>query len=108
NPGAIDMVGDAAYPVAYFGRDSGFLYFRLRVNADAAGTRGFAQNAWVALLQTPTGNAFQYQYALALNGNGADDDFGNTGGQRGDTVEIHQNTSPEDFLFSGNFNDPAE
>src|SRR5436309_12261963 len=34
NPPDIDMVGDATYPVAYFGRNSSYLFFRLRVNAD--------------------------------------------------------------------------
>ena len=90
------------------GLDSTYLYFRWRVNADPSGVKGFDQLAWVSLLQVPSGNPFQYQYNLALNGVGGDDDFGNSGGNKGDTIEISQNTAPESFDFNPIFNDPSE
>ena len=95
-------------PPAYIGLDSTYLYFCWRVNADPSGVKGFDQLAWVSLLQVPSGNPFQYQYNLALNGVGGDDDFGNSGGNKGDTIEISQNTAPESFDFNPIFNDPSE
>ncbi len=108
NPGAIDMVGDAGFPAVFFAHDLEYLYFRFRVDADPSGPNGFAQYSWVALMQVPTGNPFQYQYELALDGAGAPDDFGNAGGQKGDTIEIWRNDPAEDMDFSPLFNDPAE
>jgi hypothetical protein len=107
-PSSVDLVGDAAHPAVYMSLDADFLYFRYRVDQDPSGAKGFDQNAWTALMQVPSGNAFQYQYELALDGKGADDDFGNTGGSAGDTVEVWANTSAEDIDFSPLFNDPAE
>jgi len=107
-PRSVDFVGDATYPPAYIAIDSNYLYFRYRVNADPSGVKGFDQFAWVALLQVPSGNPFQYQYNLALNGKTDDDDFGNTGSNARDTVEISQNTAPIDFDFNPIFNDPTE
>ena len=108
NPRPVDLVGNATYPPAYIGLDSTYLYFCWRVNADPSGVKGFDQLAWVSLLQVPSGNPFQYQYNLALNGVGGDDDFGNSGGNKGDTIEISQNTAPESFDFNPIFNDPSE
>jgi len=108
HPRPVDLVGNATYPPAYIGLDSTYLYLRWRVNADPSGVKGFDQLAWVSLLQVPSGNPFQYQYNLALNGVGGDDDFGNSGGNKGDTIEISQNTAPESFDFNPIFNDPSE
>jgi len=107
-PRSVDLVGDPSYPPAYIGVDSNYLYFRYRVNKDPSGVDGFDQNAWVALLQVPSGNPFQYQYNLALNGKTDDDDFGNTGNNARDTIQISQNTAPENFDFNPIFNDPTE
>src|SRR5262249_3764394 len=54
---------------------------------------------WVMLLQVPTGNAFQYQYQIALNGDGA----GNS-----DTVEIWANQAASDLSFNPLFTDAPE
>jgi uncharacterized repeat protein (TIGR01451 family) len=51
------------------------------------------------LLQVPTGNAFQYQYQIALNGDGA----GNS-----DTVEIWANQAASDLSFNPLFTDAPE
>jgi uncharacterized repeat protein (TIGR01451 family) len=109
-PRSVDLVGDPTYPPTYIGLDSSYLYFRYRVNRSPSGAGGvaFDQFAWVSLLQVPSGNPFQYQYNLALNGKGSDDDFGNTGSNKGDTIEISQNTVPENFDFNPIFNDPTE
>jgi hypothetical protein len=107
-PKSIDLVGNAAFPAAYFALDPTYLYFRYRVNGDPTGPKGFDQSAWVALVQVPNGNPFQYQYELALNGVGSDDDFGNTGTSKGDTIEIWKNTLASNIDFTPLFNDPAE
>jgi len=79
--------------------DSSYLYFRYRVNGDPSGPKGFADfSDWVMLLQVPSGNPLQYQYQLALNGEG----------QGGDTVEVWQNTTPENLAFSPLFTDEPD
>src|SRR5437773_5421920 len=89
NPNAVDLVGSAQYPAAYFAHDASYVYFRYRVNGDATGPGGFAQYAWVALMQSASGNPFQYQYELSLNGVGnRDDSFGN---KKPDDIEIWKN-----------------
>ena len=94
-PAAVDLVGDATHLSAFMGNDASFLYFRFRVNSDPAGSGGFASYAWNALMQVPSGNPFQYQYELSLNG-------------KSDTVEVWANTSASNIDFSPLFNDPAE
>jgi hypothetical protein len=108
SPSSTDIVGDLAHPATSYAWDASYLYFRFRMDGSPTGPRGFDQYAWVSLMQVPTGNAFQYQYELALNGKGSDDDFGNTGGQQGDTIEIWRNTTAANVDFSPLFNDPAE
>ncbi len=108
SPSSTDLVGDSTHPAAYYAFDDNYLYFRFRVDKVPTGPRGFDQYAWVSLLQVPSGDPFQYQYELSLNGKGSDDDFGNAGGQQGDTIEIWKDTSPENVDFSPLFNDPAE
>jgi uncharacterized repeat protein (TIGR01451 family) len=58
----------------------------------------------------PNGDPFKYQYLLSLNGVGSDDQFGNTGGIKGDTIEVWSNNqgTAQDIDFSPLFNDPAE
>jgi hypothetical protein len=46
-------------------------------------------------MQVPSGNAFQYQYQLSLNG-------------KTDTIEVWQNTIAMDIDFSPLFHDDAE
>jgi hypothetical protein len=104
SPSSLDFVGTEQYPAAQVGHDADFLYFRYRVDRNATGPQGFDQFAWVALLQVPNGDPFQYQYAVGLNGDGATDDFGNNG----DTVEIWQNTDASDIDFSPVFHDTSE
>ncbi len=94
-PAPVDFVGDAAHLSAYYAYDTSFVYFRYRVNADPSGSGGFASYAWTALMQVPSGDPFQYQYELALNG-------------KSDTVEVWANTHASDIDFSPLFNDPAE
>src|SRR6184192_1356599 len=84
--------GDATFPAAYFAHDESYLYFRYRTNGDPFGSGTFAQYAWTALMQVPSGDAFQYQYQLSLNG-------------KSDTIEIWQNTVAEDINFSPLFRD---
>jgi hypothetical protein len=103
-PLSLDLVGTEEFPAAQVGFDEHFLYFRYRVNRAPNGPGGFDQFAWVALLQVPNGNPFQYQYAVGLNGDGAADDFGNNG----DTVEIWQNTVASNIDFSPVFADVSE
>jgi hypothetical protein len=104
-PSETGLVGDATFPPVFYAQDATYAYFRYRVSGNPSGPQGFSQYAWVALLQSPMGNAFQYQYELALNGKGADDDFGN---KSSDNIEIWANTSAIDVDFRSLFNDPAE
>jgi len=108
SPNAVDIVGDATHPTTYMAWDDTYVYFRFRVNGDPSGPNGFAQSAWVMLLQVPSGNAFQYQFELSLNGKGAPDDYGNSGGQAGDTVEVWKNDPAVNISFNPTFNDPSE
>ena len=108
NPATTDLVGNATFPVAYSAHDSTYLYFRYRLNVDPLSAGNFDQFAWVALMQTPAGNPFQYQYLLSMNGKGGDDNCGNTGGNKGDTIEIWANNPASSITFSPIFNDPAD
>jgi len=94
-PSAVDLVGDAAHPAAFIAHDASYLYFRYRVDGNPAGSGGFASYAWNALMQVPSGNPFQYQYELSLDG-------------KNDTVQIWANTSAYDIDFSPLFNDPSD
>ena len=104
SPGSLDLVGDATRTPVSVNHDEHFLYFRYRVDSSPVGPGGFDQAAWVALVQVPDGDPFQYQYAIALNGKGSDDDFGNSG----DTIELWANTTAMDIDFSPIFQDTAE
>ncbi len=99
--GEINLVGDANFPAAYVAQDGTYLYLRYRVDDDPrASLRGFLPSSdWAMLIQVPSGNAFQYQYQLALNGDGA----GNN-----DTIEIWRNDMAEDLTFSPLFTDMPE
>ena len=95
SPSAVDLVGDASHRAAYFAHDASFLYVRMRVDGDPAGSGGFASYAWNTLMQVPSGDPFQYQYELSLHG-------------KSDAVEIWANPSASDIDFSPLFNDPAD
>jgi hypothetical protein len=105
SPSSLDLVGNSQFPAAAVGHDADFLYFRYRMNRDPSMGSGFDNWAWVALIQVPNGDPFQYQYSIALNGDGATDDFGNP---KDETVEIWQNTIASDVDFSPVFHDTPE
>ena len=86
---------NAAQAPAFYAFDADYLYFRYRMNGDPTGSGGFAQYAWTALMQVPSGNPFQYQYQLSLNG-------------QTDTIEVWENTNAQDIDFSPLFHDDAE
>ena len=95
SPGSTNFVGNASFPAAYYAFDSSYLYFRYRMDRNPANGGGFDQFAWTALMQTGTGDPFQYQYQLSLEGGS-------------DTIEIWANTSAQDIDFSPLFHDDAE
>jgi uncharacterized repeat protein (TIGR01451 family) len=95
SPAGTDFAGNATYPAAYYAFDSTYLYFRYRMDGDPSGPGGFAQYAWTALMQVPSGNPFQYQYELALDG-------------QTDVIQIWQNTTASDIAFSPLFHDTPE
>jgi uncharacterized repeat protein (TIGR01451 family) len=95
SPSAVDLVGDATHRAAYYAHDASFLYARFRVDGSPGGSGGFSQYDWNLLMQVPSGNPFQYQYELSMNG-------------KSDTVEIWANTTAQNIDFSPLFNDSAE
>ena len=95
SPGSVNFVGDATYPAAYYAIDANYLYFRYRMDRDPAGPGGFDSFTWTALMQVPSGNPFQYQYQLSLEGSG-------------DNIEIWANTTAMDIDFSPLFHDDSE
>jgi hypothetical protein len=95
SPAAASFAGDPANPPAFYGYDADYLYFRYRMDADPSSGGGFAQYSWTALMQVPSGNPFQYQYQLSLNG-------------KSDTIEIWHNTTASDVDFSPLFHDDAD
>jgi hypothetical protein len=107
-PTTTDLAGDATHSATYFAWDSNYLYARFRLTASPTGSKGFDQYAWVMLLQVPSGDPFQYQFELSLNGKSSDDDYGNTSGLKGDTIELWRNDAAENIAFDPNFNDPSE
>ena len=68
SPSAVNFVGVATYPAAYYAHDANYLYFRYRMDGDPSGPGGFAQYTWTALMQVPSGDPLQYQYQLRLDG----------------------------------------
>ena len=105
SPAAADIVGDTAqgYWSGAIWHNADFVHFGLRINGDPTGTKGFRQQSWVALVNVPGANPFQYQYMISLNGN-------NVSGFSSDTVEIWRNdpNTAQNISFSPIFNDPAE
>ena len=57
--------------------------------------RQFDQFVWTALMQVPSGDRFQYQYQLSLNG-------------KSDTIEIWQNTDGLGHRLPPHFQDDSE
>jgi hypothetical protein len=99
SPLAANLVGDPTFPSTYVAFDQAFLYFRYRVDGDPSDSRtGFKDTSWTALVQTPRGSGFQFQYQLTLNG-----------GARGtDTLEIWLNTVANDLTLRPLSNDDSE
>src|SRR6185369_8154968 len=99
SPGSADFAGSSAAgdEPAYYSFDSSFLYFRFRMGSNPASGGGFDQFAWTALMQVPSGNRFQYQYQLSLNG-------------KTDTIEIWKNdpATAQTIDFTPLFHDDAE
>ncbi len=95
SPSAVDLVGDAAHRAVVYAHDDAYLYVRFRVDGNPGTTGHFVNYTWNLLMQVPSGNPFQYQYELSLNG-------------KSDTVEIWANTSAKNISFSPLFNDSAE
>jgi hypothetical protein len=97
----LDFVGDATFPPAYVARDASYLYFRYRLDGDPqapdfAAARFKGSSAWTALVQSPGGDAFTYQFQLTLDGDGTD------------PLRIYANTTALPIEFSPLFNDPSE
>src|SRR5262245_38724142 len=97
SPASASFVGDQANPPAFYAYDADYLYFRYRMDNDPSHGGGFDQYVWTALMQVPSGNRFQYQYQLSLNGKNAS----------GDSIEIWGNTVASDIRFP-HFQDDAE
>jgi uncharacterized repeat protein (TIGR01451 family) len=95
SPAAASFAGDRANLPAFYAYDADYLYFRYRMDANPSGPGGFTQDSWTALMQVPSGDPFEYQYELALNGNT-------------DTIEIWQNTNAQPVDFSPLFHDTPE
>src|SRR5262245_36050405 len=85
SPATASFVGNHANPPAFYSYDADYLYFRYRMDENPL-NGGLAQNVWTALMQVPSGNPFQYQYQLSLNG-------------KADTIEIWKNTQPHNISF---------
>ena len=95
SPSSVDFAGNATFPAAYSAHDANYLYFRYRMDGNPSGPGGFAQNSWTALMQIPSGDPFQYQYQLSLNG-------------KDDTIEVWKNTVAMDIDFTPLFHDDSE
>nr|MDQ2646011.1 hypothetical protein [Myxococcota bacterium] len=69
-----DIVGDGTRPAAYIARDTNYIFFRLRVNADPKQTASnFAAFGWGVALDTD-GNSDHFEYLIMLNGVNNPDD----------------------------------
>src|SRR5206468_58266 len=97
----VNLVGDTTFPAFYTARDATYLYFRYRIDNDPRSSRrGFLTSSdWTTIVQVPSGNPLQYQYQLALNGDGS---------QAADTVEIWANTTAENVTFDPIFTDESD
>src|SRR5262245_321334 len=95
SPTAASFAGNSANPPAFYSFDDNYLYFRYRMDSNPFSGGGFAQYSWTALMQVASGNPYQYQYELALNG-------------KTDTIEVWQNTSASDVSFTPLFHDTPE
>jgi hypothetical protein len=95
SPAGVDLAGDATFPAVYLAHDDRYAYFRLRLDGSPAGPGGFASYSWTALMQVPSGDPFQYQYQISLDG-------------VGDRIELWANTVAEPIDFSPLFRDASE
>lgn len=96
NPGAVDLVGGVGLGSAYVQIDDNYLYLRERVADSPTGSGGFAQDSWVALLQT-AGDPSTYQWIAAFDG-------------KAEQVQLFHNdpTTAAPLSFSPVFHDAAE
>ena len=97
-PTTLDLVGAPGAPAAFFAFDANYAYFRERLAVDPSNGPGqFINGSWVVLVKTATGDPFEYQYLIALDGNG-------------DQVKLYANdpVTAQPISFSPIFNDPAE
>jgi hypothetical protein len=109
NPNSVDLVGSAAFPSAYIAGDAGYLYFRLARERQPLRSEGLRPICMGRPDAASSGQPVSVPVsAVAEYGVGSDDDFGNSGSQKGDTIEIWHNTVAMDVDFSPLFNDPAE
>jgi hypothetical protein len=94
-PSTLDLVGSAGANAAFIQLDSTYLYLRQRVATNPSHPSGFTSDNWVVLLQVATGNPFQYQYLIALDG-------------VSEEVQLWRNDVASNISFNPIFNDPAE
>ena len=95
SPGATSFAGDHVNAPAFYAYDADYLYFRYRMDSNPSSGTSFAQYVWTALMQVSSGDRFQYQYQLSLNG-------------KSDTIEIWQNTNATDVDFAPLFHDESD
>ncbi|OLS40375.1 Ig-like domain-containing protein [Bacillus sp. MRMR6] len=67
NPKKIDIVGDVINHAVYYAIDSQFAYFKMRVNENPIGNKGFGQFAWTVLFNTDN-NLNNWDYMVTVNG----------------------------------------
>lgn len=96
-PERIDLVGSAGFPAAYLFVDSSYIYFRERVFGDPTAGGGFGNSSWVVLVKTASGDPFEYQYLISLDGTA-------------ELVKLYENdpVTAAPISFSPIFNDPAD
>ena len=70
-----DVVGDAAFPSAYFFADADFVYFRMRVDANPLSGSGFGPFGWGVLIDS-NGNLDNYEVSVVVNGIGTPEEVG--------------------------------
>src|SRR5262249_10411491 len=83
---------------AFVSYDADYLYFRYRMDDNPSSGGGFVQASWAAFMQVPSGDQFQYQYQLLLNGKNGNND----------AIEIYKNTNPTDIQFPQFHVDPQD
>src|SRR5262245_38295719 len=98
SPITVSFAGNHANPPAFVSYDADYLYFRYRMDDNPSSGGGFVQASWAAFMQVPSGDQFQYQYQLLLNGKNGNND----------AIEIYKNTNPTDIQFPQFHVDPQD